>query len=177
MSDLVKIVDDYLPFDDYKLIYDYFMGNMDRGDIANSCVWIYVSGIGTPNDGYSQMVQQIFLDHTIISPAFQFLKPILKKEDIMGLIRIKANLLIRTEDIVVFDHAYHSDLGDDRNDGVITSIYYVNSNNGYTLFEDGTKVESIGNRFVTFPCNMKHTGTTCSDEDRRIVVNFNYYKK
>ena len=57
-----------------------------------------------------------------------------------------------------------------------TSIFYVNSNNGYTVFEDGTKVESVANRFVSFPANMKHKGTSCTDEKIRVVINFNYFK-
>ena len=56
-----------------------------------------------------------------------------------------------------------------------TSIFYVNTNNGYTKFEDGTKVESVANRMVTFPANMKHTGTSCTDEKIRVVINFNYF--
>ena len=30
-------------------------------------------------------------------------------------------------------------------------------------------------RMVIFPANIKHTGTTCSDEKRRVVINFNFY--
>ena len=40
----------------------------------------------------------------------------------------------------------------------------------------GTKVESIANRMITFPSNMKHTGTSCTDEKIRVVINFNYFK-
>ena len=57
-----------------------------------------------------------------------------------------------------------------------TSIFYVNTNNGYTKFEDGTKVESVANRMVIFPSNMKHIGTSCTDEKTRVVINFNYFK-
>ena len=52
----------------------------------------------------------------------------------------------------------------------------MNTNDGYTEFEDGTKVESVANRLVTFPANLKHTGTSCTDEKTRIVINFNYFK-
>ena len=58
-----------------------------------------------------------------------------------------------------------------------TSILYVNTNNGYTKFEDGTIVESVANRLVSFPSNMKHTGTSCTDEKTRVVINFNYFSK
>lgn len=55
-----------------------------------------------------------------------------------------------------------------------TAIFYVNTNNGYTLFENGNKVESIANRIVIFTGNTPHTGTTCTDENRRVVLNLNY---
>ena len=58
---------------------------------------------------------------------------------------------------------------------ITTAILYVNSNNGYTLFEDGTKVESVENRIVLFDSNLRHTGTTCTEEKVRIVVNFNFF--
>ena len=57
-----------------------------------------------------------------------------------------------------------------------TSIFYVNTCNGYTYFEDGSKVESVANRMVIFPNGTKHAGTTCSDRPGRIVINFNYHK-
>ena len=56
-----------------------------------------------------------------------------------------------------------------------TSIFYMNTNNGYTKFEDGTKVESVANRMVTFPANMKHAETSCTDEKIRVVINFNLF--
>ena len=58
----------------------------------------------------------------------------------------------------------------------MTSIFYVNTNDGYTKFKDGTKVKSIANRMLTFPANMKHCGTSCTNERRRIVINFNYFE-
>jgi hypothetical protein len=55
-----------------------------------------------------------------------------------------------------------------------TAIYYANTCDGYTEFEDGTIVESVQNRFVAFPSRMKHTGTTCTNAKSRVVINFNY---
>jgi hypothetical protein len=58
--------------------------------------------------------------------------------------------------------------------GHTTAIWYSNTNNGYTEFEDGTKIESIANRLVTFPATWKHRGVTCTDALHRIVVNINF---
>ena len=52
----------------------------------------------------------------------------------------------------------------------------MNTNNGYTKFEDGTTVKSEANRMVTFPASMRHLGTTCTDQKIRVVINFNYLK-
>ena len=37
------------------------------------------------------------------------------------------------------------------------------------------KVESIANRMVTFPNEYRHSGTTCTDVDRRVAVNICYF--
>ena len=58
---------------------------------------------------------------------------------------------------------------------MMTAIYYVNSNNGYTEFEDGTKVDSVRNRLVTFPSSMKHRGVSQTDTRTRMVINFNWF--
>ena len=55
-----------------------------------------------------------------------------------------------------------------------TAILYINTNNGYTEFEDGTKVDSVANRLVTFPANTRHRGVSQTDEETRILINFNY---
>ena len=171
---MIEIIDDYLEEQDHKMIYDYFMGHMDKGDLQNSCCWSWLGGISIPNDGHFQFVHQVYTDHTILSPAFQLLKPILEREEVIALARIKANCLIKTEEQIIFDWAFHTDFSE-LGDEAITSIYYVNSNDGKTIFEDCKYVESKANRLVRFPHFLKHTGSTCTDEDRRIIINFNYY--
>ena len=90
--------------------------------------------------------------------------------------KIKANLLTRTPNII--ENTFHVDdvRPEEKLKQLTTSIFYVNTNNGYTKFEDGTKVESIANRMVTFPTNMKHKGASCTDKRTRVVINFNYFK-
>lgn len=169
----IKIIDDYLSINDHKLIYDYFMGNMDQGDISNSCVWVYRAGISVLYDGHYQFVHRIFRGNQIVSPSFNILASIVQREEMVAIARIKANMLLKTEELLVFDWAFHTDL---TNTPATTAIYYINDNDGYTLFEDGTTVKSVANRFVKFPSHLKHTGTTCTDTDRRVLINFNYYE-
>ena len=55
-----------------------------------------------------------------------------------------------------------------------TSIFYLNTNNGWTQFKKGGKVKCVENRLVTFDSNLEHAGVTCTDQKRKVVINFNY---
>ena len=124
-----------------------------------------------------QFFHMFYHDDMPSSVNFNNLTPIFEIIQLMSLWRVKANLLTKTSNIV--ENSLHIDnniLSKEKLKQWTTSIVYMNTNNGYTKFEDGTKVESVANRMVTFPANMKHTGTSCTDEKIRVVINFNYFK-
>lgn len=85
-------------------------------------------------------------------------------------LRAKLNLTTRTSKIFKFD--YHNDSDYDCN----IAIFYINTNNGYTYFENKKKVMSKENRLVTFDNKLKHYGTTSTDTKTRIVLNLCYEK-
>jgi hypothetical protein len=124
----------------------------------------------------SQFCYQLYRDHTwqgageaIVSRFLRHLRP-------LTLVRVKANLQVRTETRV--QNSFHVDLSDPDlrpYPHMLTAIYYVNTNDGLTVFEDGTEVESVANRVVIFPSELRHTGTTCTNKKRRVVINFNYF--
>ena len=72
----------------------------------------------------------------------------------------------------------HTDygLGGTTNHSGKSAVFYLNSNNGYTLFEDGTKVESVAGRLLVFDPHMAHTGSSSTDTKNRVVINFNYFE-
>ena len=110
------------------------------------------------------------------SSGMEQLEGLIIKLQAVLVVRTRGNLLTRLP--IIIENAFHSDMEDlpeEKSKQLTTSIFYINTNNGYTKFEDGTKVESVANRMLTFPANMKHTGTTCSDEKIRVVINFNYF--
>ena len=55
-----------------------------------------------------------------------------------------------------------------------TAVYYLNTCNGYTKFKKGGKVKSVANRMVIFDSQLYHQGYTCTDQKRRVVMNFNW---
>ena len=93
--------------------------------------------------------------------------PVLQHIKHIKIIKVKANLLTKTNKII--EHGYHRD-----QEKGTTGILYLNNCNGYTKFENGKKVISKENQYVEFNSSLKHTGSTCTDEKRRIVINFNY---
>jgi hypothetical protein len=128
----------------------------------------------------SQMVHTFYFEPDAIldKDTIGIVHPILSIIHPFVIWRIKANLQYRTHK--VDKNNYHTDMGEmlsvKRKKLWTTGIYYVSSNNGYTEFEDGTIVESVGNRFIEFPADTHHRGTSCSDEEYRITINFNYFR-
>ena len=167
----VEVYDDYLPHRLYVNIHDYWMGKKDKGDIAHSCPWVIDNG---SYQDHIQYVHMVYSNHMILTPGWETVIPIIEEEDMVAIARIKGNAISKTDNLIVFPD-YHCDFVPEI-EYMFTGIYYINSNDGYTLFENGEKVESVGNRFVRFPANMRHTGTTCTNADRRLLINFNYFK-
>ena len=93
--------------------------------------------------------------------------PVLQKIKHKKINRVKANLLVRTNKII--EHGFHTD-----QDIGTTGILYLDNSNGYTKFENGKKIKSEENKYVEFNSTLKHTGSSCTDEKRRVVINFNY---
>ena len=167
----MKIVDDFLSKEIFDEVQTVLMGNQFS--------WHYSNSIDYPGEktGQFQFCHDFYQNDVPRSVNFESLTPILKIINPIVLLRIKANLLTKTSNII--ENAFHIDMGgvsEEKLKHWTTSIFYMNTNNGYTKFEDGTKVESVANRMVTFPITMRHTGTSCTDEKIRVVINFNYFK-
>jgi len=174
MNKDIQVIDDFLPPYEFEELQNIFMGDTPLPGSEEIIKWQWCGGIATPEDGNYQFTHFLYVNSVPVSPFFRTLAPIYDHEDIVSTLRIKANLTPKTEELKVFTNSFHEDMGDHASK-CTTGIYYINTNNGYTLFEEcGTQVMSVANRFVKFPGQLRHTGTTCTDEDRRIVINFNY---
>ena len=114
-----------------------------------------------------QFTHNFFKNHMISSNAYNILLPLIDKIKPKAIIRIKANLNVASKDLIKYD--IHKDQEFDCKG----AIYYVNTNNGYTLFQN-EKVQSKENRIVFFKANSFHGGTNCTDVENRILINFNY---
>tara|TARA_Y100000004_G_scaffold140018_1_gene159028 strand:+ start:857 stop:1378 length:522 start_codon:yes stop_codon:yes gene_type:complete len=169
---LIKVFENFLPEDEFKTFQDFVAGDifpwfwnpsityqsqMDLGQFTHT---FFCQNRGSTSDGY---------------PA---LEPLLTKlmgkgpdDNLYGVLyRAKANLNPRQSTNVQLGD-YHADFPVPCE----TAIYYVNTNNGYTKFEDVNDViYSQENTLVVFPSQIKHVGHACTDAANRIVLNLNY---
>lgn len=159
----------------YKII-DNFLSEMSHQKILNTLQdsnfpWYLQKQI---NHNQQDSIYNYYFAHTFYnnnnqnSNLFYLWEELIKKLNIKRLVRLKANLYFCTKDII--EHSKHIDYSEKGT----TSIYYVNTNNGYTNLDDKIKVKSIYNRFLKFDNNILHNSTTCSDKKYRITVVINY---
>ena len=168
----IKVEDNFLRQGEFETLKEWFVNS--RSDIDN-CPWMYSPHVIGPQGDDPNDFQFIhvfwFPNRGVVSQHIDVISPIMRKINPKAWLRIKANL--QPKNIEVYEDPLHVDLN---KVSCTTSIFYVNTCNGYTYFEDGSKVESVANRLVTFPSQTKHAGTTCSDQVSRVVINFNYHK-
>jgi len=167
-----QIFDNFLSQESLKKIQDAMLDITCLAPIA----WFYndIVDYHDPENDYLnnfQFTHTFYIAGRPCSDKFYLLDEIMGKLNPAAIVRIKANLLTVTQERVV--HKMHCDID---NLKCKTAIFYVNSNNGVTIFEDGSEVKSVANRLVLFDSDIKHTGTTCTDQKARCVINFNYFE-
>tara|TARA_B100000886_G_C20410884_1_gene486961 strand:+ start:658 stop:1128 length:471 start_codon:yes stop_codon:yes gene_type:complete len=155
----MKITDNFLYNNDYDHINKTFH--------LSNFPWYFMPFMVHEGDDNYQFYHLFEAKGQILSKYFEILHPILKKLSVKEIIRIKANLKLKQKEHIQSD--IHIDFKDCK-----TAIFYLNTNNGYTLFDKGDKIPSQENRVVEFDSNLKYCALNQADFKYRIVINFNY---
>ena len=165
----MKIIDNFLPKQEFVNIKDFLLSAYIPWFFND---YVITEGKDVKEDCF-QFIHNFYINgHP--TQYFKIVSPLVNKINPLALIRIKANLT--THDKKIIEHGFHIDENDPKN--IISSaVFYINNNDGYTKFEDGTKVNSVENRLVIFKSSIKHTGTNCTDAQRRVILNINYIEK
>ena len=157
----MKVIDNFLDEEEFKSIQSFMMGGQFK--------WFYSEGRSYEDDGLFLMVHMFYQPEVgSNSEHINIWNTFMNKIEAKKCMRIKANLTFKTPTIepAVYHHDY---------DDMKTAVFYINTNNGYTEFENGVRVSSVANRVCIFDSNLFHCGTTHSEGDhQRVVVNFNY---
>ena len=173
----IRLTDDFLTQAEYKILmnafffkefpwhYNEFKVGRDAEAVEN---FQFVHAFFRSENHYGGMIHKQ-------SDHFNLILPILSRIEYIGLYRIKANLQPLFKEPYISD--YHSDYSDEKGpcDHMTTGIYYVNTCNGYTEFEDGSTVGCRANRYIEFPSNLKHRGVSQTDMRVKSVINLNFF--
>ena len=168
----MEVIDDFLDSSQFELIYDSMMGN--------EFPWYFYSYVDYADDDYRFIddpdnYQFVHNFYTIGKETYSYLlstlAPIIEKINCNKLLRVKSNLNPKTSKHIKRNFHIDSDTTWNKHK---TSILYINTNNGWTEFEDGSKVNSVSNRMVIFDSPIRHAGVTCTDKKARVLINFNY---
>ena len=158
----MKVIDDFLPTYQFQQIQSLLMGEDWK--------WYYNDSVYADDDGLYQYKYTFYNQaQGIVSSEYLYLWDFCQRKlKVKELWRIKVNA--RPRSFFKRFSGYHIDNFPCSK----TAILYINTCNGYTKFKKGGKVKSVAYRMVIFDSDMVHAGVTCSDEKRRLVVNFNY---
>lgn len=167
----MKIINNFLPENIYKTLYDYVSGE--------NFAWFYIDkSVHDEEKDHFMFCHTLFVDQVgVNSDVFNFMLPLLTYTSAVSphhnLLRIKANLYTQTEYIKEF--ARHEDYPE--LDQYTTCVYNFDTSNGYTKFFYEDKTETIqreANSLIIFNGKIEHYGTTQSDKKTSVVVNFDF---
>ena len=164
----MRIVDNFLPSSQFKELQSFMLGD--------NFPWFFNDHITNPGDGHYQYTHTFYrYDINLASQWHYLIHDCLRKLLPKKIHRIKANLNPQASSHV--RGGYHVDFSKKREGfDCTTSILYLNTNNGWTQFKNGDKVDCVENRMVFFKSKLKHEGVGCTDQLRKVVINFNYEK-
>jgi hypothetical protein len=165
------VQDNFLGRDEFQFIHDQLMGDHFPWNYMNGVVGYTGNDDAPPGDGkFFYYTHGFYRDNKFWTSQdwMNVITPLLEAIDPVALIRVKANMYPNVG--IYHQHGWHADLEITHK----AAIFYINSNNGHTVLEDGTKIESVANRLLTFDGSNKHASTTCTDQNVRVNININH---
>jgi hypothetical protein len=130
--------------------------------------WFFRDKTGDMEDYSNFFFQHTFYEYdNQSSDLFKIVMPILGNLNFKNLIRIKANCYSQRDKEIKTN--FHTDSTIPHS----VALYSLNTNNGYTLFEDGQKIPSEANQLAIFDGSMKHASVSQTDTNIRVNININ----
>jgi hypothetical protein len=163
-----KVIDDFLDKEDFLNIHNLIMNE--------PFPWFYMdsykeTGLDkNKSDNFGYYLHILYEDTIPTSPHYEtIMKSVYKKLDIKSMIRVKINSYLKDNKLT--EHELHTDYNYSNNGAVLS----INTCDGYTKLEDGTKIQSVANRMLLFDASKPHCSTNTTNKQRRVNINFNYF--
>jgi hypothetical protein len=160
-----EVIDNYLPKEEFEAIKNIMMGF--------NFPWYYNPDVAAL--GEDKYVNSMYFTHNFCNGAvvnsgfFDVIRPLLNKIGVKALVRVKGNLYTNVGSLLENDRHVDDDFSHKG------AIFYINTNNGPTTLEDGTKIDSVANRVLLFDPSKPHHSTFCTDQKIRVNININYF--
>ena len=163
-----KVIDNFLRDDIFQeLKYTLF---------GNRISWSFKNYLAYPGDnlGGVSFAQYFYDQNQITQPQyFSVVEPLIQRAQINNLYRALVNLVPKQPNNIPSgihtDHSFpHKVL-----------LYYVNTNNGYTILDpegENIKIQCIKNRALIFDGQTPHQGVLQSDTPVRLNINLTFEK-
>jgi len=160
----IKIIDNFL-----EPSYFNELGTLLNSDKFSWFIGKEISNSGEVLGNLYYQTHTLFINYQICSEFFDKFTPMLDKLNVKSLIRLRTNLYPGREKL--YEHGWHTDYNYKNK----TALLYINNNDGYTKFKDGTKVKSVANRILIFDSSEEHLSTNCTNDWARCNININYF--
>lgn len=169
MDEDIMVIDNFLPSIEFRRLKNKL--------ISHEFPWFFFNLVDSVEDISNPskfQFQHHFYEHCRWKSSFHpnIFEDVEIKLQPKSWLRIKANLQVRDPEAEF--NTFHVDV-EGCNTPYRTGILYLNTCNGQTKFEGGTVVDSVENRFISFPGHFRHTGKASTDV-RRIVLNFCWFE-
>ena len=160
-----EIIDNFLPKENFNIIKNLvFNSNFN---------WFYRPDVNFPGIDSSNMIfyfSHSFYETVPHSNAFNIINEhLLSFIKIKSLIRVKANMYPNQN--LKKENGLHTDY-DFPHKG---AIFYLNTNNGRTILNNKTKIDSVENRILFFDPSIPHDSENCTNQKVRVNININYF--
>lgn len=135
--------------------------------------WFYNTSMTDYETDYGFFSHTFYKEYRPNSDAFRkLIIPIVQKMNVKGLMEVRANFMTNK------NKRYESEWHTDRKFDCKTAIYYVNTNNGYTILDKDEQINipCKENSMLIFDSDILHKAVSQTDNERRIVINFNYFE-
>lgn len=156
-----QVLDNFLSVDEFYPIKQLLTGR--------DFPWFFQPTVAYSDDDSSFYFTNLLFSKCSPTNFFHVVEPILGKLNLKSLIRVKCNLYpnlgkkFYNPPHIDYDFSHYG------------AIFYINTNDGKTILEDGTEIDSIENRLLIFDASKPHNSTHCTDLKARININFNYF--
>ena len=164
MEMLSEYKKDFLPIETFNSIKEVI--------ISSNFPWFFKEKLNNnqnKKDLSSYLTHTFYLDNNVNSDKFKILASFLKAIEAKSLLRVVANFYFKTDKVI--QHTMHIDYNFPHK-GVLLSL---NTCDGGTILEDGTKVDSIENTALFFDPSKLHASTSTTNAKGRFNILVNYF--